>query len=50
MGLNWELTKKFKKLEITTGYDEYIKFFFCINKAHGLQVAFFNRLLSVRFK
>lgn len=45
--MNYEKAKIWKGWKITTGYDENIKFFFRISKLYGLEMAFFNRLLSV---
>ena len=48
MKLNWEKTEQKGIFEITTGFDSDIKFFFRITKLHGIEMAVFNRLLSIR--
>jgi hypothetical protein len=45
--MNFEKMKVWRGLKVTIGYDENIKFFFRASKLHGLEIAFFNRLLSV---
>ena len=45
--MNYEKAKTYKRLRITIGYDEDIKFFFRISKLHGLEIAFFNWLFSI---
>lgn len=45
--MNFEKFKKVGKFRITWGYDEDIKFFLRVSKQHGLEIALFNRLLSV---
>ena len=49
MKLNYETIKTWKKIEITTGFDENIRFFFRLGKQFGLELAFFNRLLAIKF-
>lgn len=46
---NWEKTKKIGKFEIIYGYDSDIKFYLRITKLHGIEISFFNRLLSINF-
>ena len=47
---NWERTSKKWNFDFNWGYDSDIKFFFRITKLHGIEIAVFNRLFSVRYK
>ena len=47
---NWEKVSRKWNFEFTTGYDSDIKFFFRITKLHGLEMAFFSHLFSVRYR
>ncbi len=47
---NWEKVTQKGVFEFTTGYDSDIKFFFRITKLHGIELAFFNHLLSIKHK